>query len=46
MDAIFSFLRNHRLTPHVGAAFDLARIADACGAQDSGTVNGKIVVTV
>ena len=46
MDAIFSFLRNHRLTPHVGAVFDLAHIGDACGAQDSGTVNGKIVVTV
>ena len=46
MDAIFSFLRDHRLKPHVGAAFDLAHIADACAAQDSGTVNGKIVVTV
>ncbi len=46
MDAIFSFLRDHRLKPRVGAAFDLAHIADACGAQDSGIVNGKIVVTV
>ena len=46
IDAIFSFIRDHRLKPHVGAAFDLAHIADACGAQDSGTVNGKIVVTV
>ena len=46
MDAIFSFLRDHCLKPHVGAAFDLAHIADACAAQDSGTVNGKIVVTV
>ena len=46
MDDIFSFLRDHRLKPHVGASFDLDRIADACAAQDSGAVNGKIVVTV
>ena len=46
MDAIFAFLRSHRLKPHVGAAFDLACIAAACAAQDSGAVNGKIVVTV
>ena len=46
MDTIFSFLQDHRLRPHVGAVFDLAHIADACAAQDSGTVNGKIVVTV
>ena len=46
MDAIFSFPRDHRLKPHVGAAFDLAHIADACRAQDAGMVNGKIVVMI
>ena len=46
LDAVFSFLRDHRLRPRVGAAFGLVRIADACRAQDGGTVNGKIVVTV
>lgn len=46
MDAIFSFLRDHCLKPHVGAAFDLAHIADACRAQDAGMVNGKIVVMI
>ena len=46
MDTIFSLLRDYRLKPRVGAAFDLTHIADACGAQDSGIVNGKIVVTV
>ena len=46
LDAIFTFIRDHRLSPQVGAAFDLAHIADACGAQDSGSVNGKIVVTI
>ena len=46
MDAIFSFIRNYRIKPHVGAAFDLAHIAEACAAQDSGTANGKIVVTI
>ena len=46
MDAIFSFIRNYRIKPHVGATFDLAHIAEACAAQDSGTVNGKIVVTI
>ena len=46
LDAIFTFIRDHCLSPQVGAAFDLAHIADACGAQDSGSVNGKIVVTI
>ena len=44
MDQIFQFLREHCLSPYVGAAFSLDHIADACAAQDSGTANGKIVV--
>lgn len=46
MDRIFQFLQKHRLSPRIGAAFDLAHIMDACIALDSGTVDGKIVVTV
>ena len=46
MDRIFSFIQKCGLTPDIGAAFDLAHIADACQALDSGKVNGKIVVTV
>ena len=46
MDRIFQFLQAHRLSPHIGCVFDLAHIADACAAQDSGTVSGKIVVVI
>ena len=46
MDEIFAFLTEHRIQPHVGKVFDLAQIRDAVAAQDSRTVNGKVVVTV
>ncbi len=46
MDAIFSFIEEHRLKPSVGAVFPLGDIREACIASDGGKVNGKIVVTV
>lgn len=46
MDQIFAFLAAHRLTPCVGRCFPFSQIWDACIALDSGTVNGKIVVTL
>ena len=46
MDQIFAFLAAHRLTPCVGRCFPFSQIRDACIALDSGTVNGKIVVTL
>ncbi len=46
MDRIFAFLREHGLRPHVGQVFGLEQIRDAAAAQDSRTVNGKVVVTV
>lgn len=46
MDAIFSFLNGHMLTPVVGKAFAFEDIKSACLAQDKKTVTGKIVVCV
>lgn len=43
---IFNFLKDHGLSPIVGARFDFDHIRDACIALDTGKVNGKIVVTV
>ena len=42
---IYSFLAEHKLIPYVGKVFPFSEIAKACIAMDSGTVNGKIVVT-
>lgn len=44
MDAIFGTLAAHQLTPHIGAVFDFVEIRKAVLAQESRTVNGKIVV--
>lgn len=44
VDDIFSFLREHRLSPVIGACYDFADIRSACIALDGGKVNGKIVV--
>lgn len=44
VDDIFSFLREHRLAPVIGACYDFADIRSACIALDGGKVNGKIVV--
>ena len=46
IDEILRFLREKHLLPSYGACFDFAHIRDACIAQDSGSVQGKIVVTV
>ena len=46
MDEIFSFLTAHRLQPCVGKCFDFSEIREACAAQDTGVVNGKIVVHI
>lgn len=46
MDAIFSFLTEHSLSPRIGKVFPFDDITEACIAQDEGRVNGKIVVVV
>ena len=43
---IFTILTNHKLTPVIGKVFDFDNIKDAIAAQDSGKINGKIVVKV
>ena len=46
MDAIFSFLKEHRLMPRYGRQYAFHELPIACEALDSGNVNGKIVITV
>lgn len=46
LNYIYSFLAEHKLIPYVGKVFPFSEIAKACIAMDSGTVNGKIVVTI
>lgn len=46
IDQILEFLDRHSLKPHIGECYDFSRIREACLAQESGTVNGKIVVKV
>lgn len=46
MHDIFAFLDKHALKPAIGARFDFEHIRDACIALDSGSVNGKIIVTL
>lgn len=46
MRDIFRFLDKHNLKPAIGASFAFEQIKDACMAFDSGSVNGKIVVTL
>lgn len=46
MDAIFSFIEEHKLKPSIGTVYRLENIGDACEALDSGRVNGKIVVMI
>nr|AFN84543.1 NADPH:quinone reductase [uncultured bacterium scaffold00090] len=43
---ILAFLAEHHLTPCLGKSFAFPEIRDACIALDTGTVNGKIVVTM
>lgn len=45
MDALFTFVSEHRLEPFVAASFPFDRLSDALALQDSGGFQGKIVVT-
>jgi NADPH:quinone reductase-like Zn-dependent oxidoreductase len=42
---MFQFIRQKKVTPAGGMVFPFEEIQKAMIAQDSGTVNGKIVVT-
>jgi NADPH:quinone reductase-like Zn-dependent oxidoreductase len=44
VDEMFRFFRDKKLIPISGKVFAFDEIADAVAAQESGTVNGKIVV--
>ena len=46
MRDIFGFLDEHSLKPAIGASFAFEQIRAACMALDSGSVNGKSVVTL
>jgi len=46
MQDILYFIDGHGLKPLIGASFDFVNIKEACIALDSGSVNGKIVVSV
>lgn len=46
MRDIFGFLDKHSLKPAIGASFVFEQIRNACMALDSGSVDGKIVVTL
>ncbi|MBR1781822.1 MAG: zinc-binding dehydrogenase [Oscillospiraceae bacterium] len=46
IDAIFAFLRDRQLVPVRGQVFDFDHIREAITAQDAGSVEGKIVVTL
>lgn len=46
IDEIFSFIKEHKLTPRIGATFGFANIKEACMALDNSSVNGKIVVEI
>lgn len=46
ISALFAFIRAHGLRLQPGAVFPFARIREACMAQESGAVGGKIVVTI
>lgn len=46
VDKIFGFIEEKKIIPKVGKIFEFENIRDALIAQDSGKVNGKIVVKV
>ena len=46
IDDIFTFINDKKIVPHVGKVFEFDRIRGAIEAQDSGKVNGKIVVKI
>lgn len=45
IDALFSFVTEHKLEPYVAATFPFDRLSDALALQDAGGFQGKIVVT-
>lgn len=46
IDDMFRFVNENNIEPQIGKVFDFADIREAVIAQDSGKVNGKIVVKV
>ena len=46
VDEIFNFMNENKLRPCVGKIFEFENLREALIAQDSGAVNGKIVVRV
>ena len=46
MDAIFAFLKEKGLAPKPGKVYAFSDVREAIRAQDAGSVDGKIVVTV
>ena len=46
IDDIFNFINNKNIIPNFVNVFDFENIKDAITAQDTGTVNGKIVVKI
>jgi len=46
IDDIFNFINNKNIIPNFVNVFDFEKIKDAITAQDTGTVNGKIVVKI
>jgi NADPH:quinone reductase-like Zn-dependent oxidoreductase len=46
INEMFAFIKEHKLTPELGAVYNFNDITKACQALDSGKVNGKIVVVV
>lgn len=46
IDDIFNFINNKNIVPDFVNVFDFENIKDAITAQDTGTVNGKIVVKI
>jgi len=43
---IFAFIKEHNIKPRIGAIFNFYDIKNAVAAQDYGSVDGKIVVTL
>lgn len=46
IDEIFDFMNKNKLAPCLGKIFDFENLRDALIAQDTGKVNGKIVVRI
>ena len=44
IDDIFNFINEKKIKPHIGKIYDFNDLRQACIDQDSGKVNGKIVI--